>query len=180
MAGTAGSRRSNGYRGRPVRPFSGALIAATAGDRLSPRHVHALRRTPPPRLPSGRDWLPPGTSLPWGHAIWAHPEPGVFRPKARPFMTPAVLRAPFVGAWRLLRYEYRRADGKLTLPFGESPVGLLIYDALGHMAGQLMRRGLRLFARTRSRQERRTRCAPPSRVTSLIAAPTTSMSSPPP
>ena len=56
-------------------------------------------------------------------------------------MTPADHRKPFVGAWRLLRYEYRRADGKLTLPFGEGPVGLLIYDALGHMAGQLMRPG---------------------------------------
>jgi hypothetical protein len=53
-------------------------------------------------------------------------------------MTPAALREPFFGAWRLRRYEYRRADGKLTLPFGEDPVGLLLYDALGHMAGQLM------------------------------------------
>jgi hypothetical protein len=46
-----------------------------------------------------------------------------------------------------VRYEYRRADGKLTLPFGENPVGLLIYDAPGHMAGQLMRPGRAPFRR---------------------------------
>jgi len=52
----------------------------------------------------------------------------------------------FAGTWSLVRYEFRRANGQLTLPFGEDPAGLLIYDAIGNMSGQVMRRGRRRFA----------------------------------
>lgn len=50
----------------------------------------------------------------------------------------ARLRAPFVGSWKLVGYEYRRANGEATYPMGRNMSGLLIYDAHGMMAGQLM------------------------------------------
>ena len=55
------------------------------------------------------------------------------------------LEQAFVGTWRLLSYEFRRADGKLTFPLGEDPAGMLIYDAQGNMAAQAMRRNRSRF-----------------------------------
>ena len=43
----------------------------------------------------------------------------------------------FVGTWSLVSIEARGDDGTVTQPFGFDPVGLLIYDAAGHMAVQL-------------------------------------------
>ena len=43
-----------------------------------------------------------------------------------------------VGSWKLLSYEDRDASGKLVYRYGKSPAGLLIYDAAGHMAIQIM------------------------------------------
>jgi hypothetical protein len=45
----------------------------------------------------------------------------------------------FIGAWRLVSVEDRRADGSLTYPYGERPRGLLLYDATGRMSVQIMR-----------------------------------------
>jgi hypothetical protein len=48
-----------------------------------------------------------------------------------------------VGTWKLVSIEERDASGKLVVPldFGPEPVGILTYDASGHMSAQAMRRG---------------------------------------
>ena len=46
----------------------------------------------------------------------------------------------FVGTWRLLSFEEIQPDGSINYPYGQDPVGRLIYDAGGHMAVQIMRR----------------------------------------
>jgi hypothetical protein len=45
----------------------------------------------------------------------------------------------FIGAWRLVSVEDRKPDGSLTSPYGEHPVGLLLYDETGRMSVQIMR-----------------------------------------
>jgi Lipocalin-like domain len=47
---------------------------------------------------------------------------------------------PFVGTWRLVSAEFRRADGAVLHLYGRDPVGMLVYDVQGHMIGQIMRR----------------------------------------
>ena len=44
-----------------------------------------------------------------------------------------------VGTWRLVQYFDTDASGKVTYPFGEKPIGYLVYDLTGHMSAQLMR-----------------------------------------
>ncbi|MBI5683902.1 MAG: lipocalin-like domain-containing protein [Verrucomicrobia bacterium] len=48
-----------------------------------------------------------------------------------------------VGTWKLVSIEERDASGKLVVPldFGAEAVGMLMYDAAGHMAAQAGRRG---------------------------------------
>ena len=46
----------------------------------------------------------------------------------------------FVGAWRLVSETEQGTDGVIVFPRGENPSGLLIYQADGVMAVQLMRR----------------------------------------
>ena len=48
------------------------------------------------------------------------------------------IKEKFVGTWRLVSYEYRKASGELTYPMGHNMMGLLFYDTAGNMAGQLM------------------------------------------
>ncbi len=50
---------------------------------------------------------------------------------------------PFVGTWHLLSSEFRLADGRVHYPLGHDATGLLIYDALGNVAAQLMQVGRR-------------------------------------
>lgn len=45
---------------------------------------------------------------------------------------------PFIGTWRLLSYEIRRADGEIKYPWGQDPVGLLIYSGDGYMSVAMM------------------------------------------
>ena len=45
----------------------------------------------------------------------------------------------FVGTWKLISMESRRATGKVTYPFGKNVVGMIMYDAAGHMSAQIMR-----------------------------------------
>src|SRR5436190_1703917 len=40
---------------------------------------------------------------------------------------------PFIGTWRLEVYEFRYEDGSTRRPFGDHPVGFIMYDALGNM-----------------------------------------------
>jgi hypothetical protein len=44
-----------------------------------------------------------------------------------------------VGTWRLVSYEDRPDQGPTLFPYGASPKGMLIYDATGHMAIQVMK-----------------------------------------
>jgi hypothetical protein len=60
-------------------------------------------------------------------------------------MTGPALEQAFAGTWRLVSYEFRRADGKLTFPLGEDPSGMLIYDAEGNMAAQALQRNRSRF-----------------------------------
>ena len=46
----------------------------------------------------------------------------------------------FVGIWRLVAVEDRQPDGEIIYPYGENPAGMLVYDASGRMAVQIMRR----------------------------------------
>jgi hypothetical protein len=46
----------------------------------------------------------------------------------------------FIGAWRLLSFEERGPDGSVTHPYGDDPIGFLVYDPSGRMSVQIMRR----------------------------------------
>jgi hypothetical protein len=54
-------------------------------------------------------------------------------------------RDKLIGAWRLTAFEYRYADGRVTLPYGNSPLGSLIYDRSGRIALHLMHPHRRRF-----------------------------------
>ncbi len=43
-----------------------------------------------------------------------------------------------IGSWKLVSYEDRDSSGVSVYPYGKAPAGLLIYDATGHMAIQIM------------------------------------------
>lgn len=53
----------------------------------------------------------------------------------------------FIGAWTLTFAEYRFADGQTLAIYGNNPAGILIYDANGHVAIQIMRRDRPHFAK---------------------------------
>ena len=44
----------------------------------------------------------------------------------------------FIGTWKLISFEHMEPDGSVAYPYGRNPVGLLIYDASGHMSVQVM------------------------------------------
>jgi hypothetical protein len=46
---------------------------------------------------------------------------------------------PIIGAWKLISFEIRKADGTVIYPFGEDAQGLGIYTEAGLFSGQLMR-----------------------------------------
>lgn len=45
---------------------------------------------------------------------------------------------PFVGTWRLMSWESRDADGRITYPFGQDAIGYLMYTVDGYMHATLM------------------------------------------
>jgi len=47
----------------------------------------------------------------------------------------------FVGAWRLVAFEFRKADGNVIYPFGAEARGTIIYTESGRYSAQLMRKG---------------------------------------
>jgi hypothetical protein len=51
-----------------------------------------------------------------------------------------------VGTWRLVSSDGRSSTGDVSRPYGDSPVGLLIYGADGYMSATLMRLGRPHFA----------------------------------
>jgi hypothetical protein len=44
----------------------------------------------------------------------------------------------FVGIWRLVSYELRRADGRVTYPMGKDAVGYIMYNDIGYMSVVIM------------------------------------------
>jgi hypothetical protein len=57
------------------------------------------------------------------------------------------LRERLIGAWKLVSYEERPADGSPAIhPLGEKPQGLILYTPDGYMSAQLMRRERKPFA----------------------------------
>jgi hypothetical protein len=46
---------------------------------------------------------------------------------------------PIIGAWRLITFEFRKADGNVIYPFGEKARGSIIYTESGRYSAQLMR-----------------------------------------
>jgi Lipocalin-like domain len=53
------------------------------------------------------------------------------------------IRAQLIGSWRLVSRETHSANGELLVDprLSATPVGFLVYDASGHVAAQLSRRG---------------------------------------
>jgi hypothetical protein len=47
--------------------------------------------------------------------------------------------AQFIGSWALISYELRLASGAVLKPFGDHPVGRILYQKNGEMSAQLMR-----------------------------------------
>jgi hypothetical protein len=52
----------------------------------------------------------------------------------------------FIGVWKLVSAEYRRANGDVVEIYGANPAGMLMYDANGNMSVHLMRRDRPKFA----------------------------------
>ncbi|MBN1248879.1 MAG: lipocalin-like domain-containing protein [Anaerolineae bacterium] len=52
----------------------------------------------------------------------------------------------FIGSWRLLSCELRSADGDVTYPMGEAPIGTIMYNADGQMSVAFMRANRAPFA----------------------------------
>jgi len=49
-----------------------------------------------------------------------------------------VSKKEFIGTWKLLSYEVRWANGKVTYPFGEKPEGRLTYTENGCVSVNIM------------------------------------------
>jgi len=45
-----------------------------------------------------------------------------------------------VGTWRLVSAEYRSVDGEVTYPYGQGPVGYIIYSDDGYMSVAVMKK----------------------------------------
>lgn len=54
----------------------------------------------------------------------------------------------FIGTWKLVSYEVRRADGHVTYPWGNSPQGRLIYTGDGYVSVAMMGSDRKAFAST--------------------------------
>jgi hypothetical protein len=50
-------------------------------------------------------------------------------------------RAGLIGTWALVATGWKRADGRHANPFGDGATGVLMYDAAGYVAAQVMRAG---------------------------------------
>ncbi|OEV10280.1 lipocalin-like domain-containing protein [Streptomyces nanshensis] len=48
------------------------------------------------------------------------------------------VRELLLGAWRLVSWEVTEADGTVSRPLGEHPLGQLLYDRGGRMSAQLV------------------------------------------
>lgn len=51
-----------------------------------------------------------------------------------------------IGTWRLVTIEGKSTTGDISFPYGQHPVGLLLYDQLGNMSVVFMKQGRPKFA----------------------------------
>jgi len=74
-----------------------------------------------------------------------HPRRRLLAVAATAAMSPASpsVRDRFLGVWKLVAYERRRANGAVDHPYSQKPVGRITYDSAGRMSAQLMRPGRR-------------------------------------
>jgi hypothetical protein len=54
----------------------------------------------------------------------------------------------FVGIWTLLKCASYQTDGTVTYPYGENPVGQLLYDRKGNMMVEIMKPGIKKFEKS--------------------------------
>lgn len=52
----------------------------------------------------------------------------------------------FIGIWTLQKCVAKQKDGKVNYPYGEKPVGQLLYDEKGNMMVEIMKPGIKKFA----------------------------------
>ena len=45
---------------------------------------------------------------------------------------------PLIGTWRLISYEARTGDGKVSYPLGQNPSGFILYSEDGYMSVTMM------------------------------------------
>ena len=64
-----------------------------------------------------------------------------FAQRAEPVTT-----ARFIGSWELVSYELRLPSGAITKPFGDRPIGRILYQSNGQMSAQLMQPAATPFA----------------------------------
>jgi hypothetical protein len=50
------------------------------------------------------------------------------------------VKESLIGAWRLVTFEFHKADGRVIYPYGEQARGSIIYTTSGRYSAQLMRR----------------------------------------
>ena len=48
--------------------------------------------------------------------------------------------------WTLIKCAGKQKDGKVDYPYGENPVGQLLYDSKGNMMVEIMKQGIKKFA----------------------------------
>lgn len=59
---------------------------------------------------------------------------------------PTEVQTGLVGSWRLVSYEGRSTDGRVTLDYGTTPQGRLTYDQAGRMSVHLLKPDRKKFA----------------------------------
>ena len=57
-----------------------------------------------------------------------------------------IVKQALVGAWRLVTFEFRKANGSVIHPYGEQARGSIIYTGSGRYSAQLMRNDRPRFA----------------------------------
>jgi hypothetical protein len=48
---------------------------------------------------------------------------------------------PFIGAWRLISFEFRKSNGQVSYPFGQDVNGYIFYNPEGYMSVEFMKNG---------------------------------------
>jgi hypothetical protein len=57
-----------------------------------------------------------------------------------------MFKEELIGTWKLVSWAVQSESGKISHPYGEQPVGQLMYDALGNMSVAIMRPDRQRFA----------------------------------